>query len=111
LTLPDSKAFSFVENGTLSGYGVIRKCRQGYKIGPLFANSKEIASNLLLTLIDSVEANELFYLDIPEINKQALELVSEFQMNKVFETARMYSKSFPEIDLKKVFGITSFELG
>jgi hypothetical protein len=48
---------------------------------------------------------------IPDINKEAVALTQEFNMDKVFETARMYSKSFPEIELGKIFGITSFELG
>jgi hypothetical protein len=111
LTLPDSNAFAAILNETLSGFGVIRKCRRGYKIGPLFADTKKIARQLLISLVDSVENGALFYLDVPDINKQALELTDEFQLHKVFETARMYSKSFPAIELEKLFGITSFELG
>ena len=111
LSLPESNAFVSIHEGDIAGYGVIRRCRQGYKIGPLFADSKEIARQLLLTLTGSVELGELFYLDIPEPNPGAIELTTEFGMSKVFETARMYSKSFPSIDLNKVFGITSFELG
>ena len=111
LTLPDSNAFASILDKTLTGYGVIRKCRQGYKIGPLFADTIEIARQILLSLLDSVESDMRFYIDIPEVNKQALELTMEFNMIKVFETARMYSKSFPAIELGKVFGITSFELG
>jgi GNAT superfamily N-acetyltransferase len=111
LNLPESNAFAFVQDGKLSGYGVIRKCRKGYKVGPLFADSEFIAGQLLITLIDSVEPGSQYYLDIPDINKEAVALTQEFNMEKVFETARMYSKSFPEIELGKIFGITSFELG
>jgi hypothetical protein len=108
---PGSRAFAALYNGEISGYGVIRKCRQGYKIGPLFANSKEVANHLLLSLIRSVPSGEAFYLDIPDANAKAVELVGEFQLHKVFETARMYSTYFPNIDMNNVFGITSFELG
>jgi hypothetical protein len=32
-------------------------------------------------------------------------------MKPSFETARMYNRGEPDIDLSKVFGITTFELG
>jgi hypothetical protein len=32
-------------------------------------------------------------------------------MKRVFETARMYTGPDPRIELNKVFGVTSFELG
>jgi len=108
---PEGAAFAAANDGVISGYGVIRRCRKGYKIGPLFADSKEIADQLLQSLAGSVLPNEAFYLDIPDVNALAIELVNNFSMRKVFETARMYSKSSPNIDLKKIFGITSFELG
>ena len=38
LQLPESCAIACLESGQLRGYGVIRKCCQGYKIGPLFAD-------------------------------------------------------------------------
>ena len=51
------------------------------------------------------------FLDIPEVNKDSLELVNKYKMKPIFETARMYTKKPPEINLNKVFGITTFELG
>ncbi len=32
-------------------------------------------------------------------------------MQPVFETARMYSRNNPTIDLNAVYGVTTFELG
>ena len=32
-------------------------------------------------------------------------------MKPMFETARMYTKGKPNIDLQRVFGVTTFELG
>lgn len=40
---PDSYACAVLEDGELKGYGVIRKCWKGYKVGPLFADDKDIA--------------------------------------------------------------------
>jgi hypothetical protein len=107
---PDSAALGYLKNGRLSGYGVIRKCRKGHKIGPLFADHEAIAENLLLALTGKITGEE-FFLDIPEPNAQACQLVKGHNMQKVFETARMYSGEAPSLSLEKIFGVTSFELG
>ena len=44
------KIMGFVDAGRLKGYGVLRKCRVGYKIGPLFADQPEIAEALFAAL-------------------------------------------------------------
>jgi GNAT superfamily N-acetyltransferase len=107
---PDSHAFAALEEGKLKGYGVIRKCWQGYKIGPLFADNQKIAENIFLALRASVP-DEAVYLDVPEPNRKAVELAEKYGMEVMFKTIRMYSKEKPDIKLEKVYGVTSFELG
>ena len=107
---PESLTLGFLKNSKLLGYGMIRRCVTGYKIGPLFANSKIIAEDLFEKLNNFAVGSPIF-LDIPEINKEAFELVYKYKMKPMFETARMYTKKPPEINLNKVFGITTFELG
>src|SRR3989344_3891679 len=34
--MEDSQAFKYTEGTEIKGYGVVRKCQKGYKIGPLF---------------------------------------------------------------------------
>jgi hypothetical protein len=111
ISMPLSDTLVASTNGKIDGYGTIRRCRKGYKIGPLFANTYQTAHDLLCTLLGTVQPYELFYLDIPDINNNARLLVKQLGMVKVFETARMYSNSSPDIDLDKIYGITSFELG
>jgi GNAT superfamily N-acetyltransferase len=104
-------ALVFKEGVEIKGYGVMRPCFQGYKIGPLFAENAEIAEQLLNGLSGSLPEGSTFYLDIPEPNAEANMLVKRYQMKKVFETARMYNRAAPELPLDRIFGITSFELG
>mmetsp|Transcript_11611 Transcript_11611/g.13660 ORF Transcript_11611/g.13660 Transcript_11611/m.13660 type:complete len:290 (-) Transcript_11611:112-981(-) len=106
-----STALASWRDGDLLGYGVIRPCRNGYKIGPLFADTAEIAESLLLGLQSSVRSGEPFYLDFPEGNEAALVLVMKYKMRKVFDTARMYTADFPTLPLSRIYGVTSFELG
>jgi ribosomal protein S18 acetylase RimI-like enzyme len=110
-TLPTSKALAYLDHDTLAGYGVIRQCRQGYKIGPLFADNAEIAEALFTSLTHYADEGSQVYLDVPEVNPAALVLVERHGMNKVFETARMYTQTQPDLALDRLFGVTTFELG
>ncbi|OGV36371.1 MAG: hypothetical protein A2020_02535 [Lentisphaerae bacterium GWF2_45_14] len=112
LVMPES--FAFASPGTASeinAYGLARKCRTGYKIGPLFAESVEIAEKILSALCSSLPTGTRFYLDIPAVNENAVKLALNNNMKAVFRTARMYLRKLPDIPLKNVFGITSYELG
>ena len=108
---PESHALGIMQDGKLEGYGVIRKCRVGYKIGPLFANTPESAESLFLALNAAIKPSEPVYLDVPEVNGAAVALAEGHNMTAVFETARMYTVEPPDIPLEQVFGVTSFELG
>ena len=107
---PDSYAFAALEERDLKGYGVIRKCRVGYKIGPLFADDQDTAEKIFRALRASVP-EETIYLDVPEPNKKAMEIAKKYHMNVMFKTIRMYSRKEPDIRLDRVYGVTSFEFG
>jgi len=111
LTQPESMALAALQDKQITAYGVIRKCRIGYKIGSLFADNKDIANKLYLALCHFVKPGTKVYLDVPEVNKTAIELAESYGMQKVFGTARMYTKFQPDIDINKIFGVTTFELG
>ncbi|NTW24450.1 MAG: GNAT family N-acetyltransferase [Lentimicrobium sp.] len=111
LSLPESFAFAYIAQDKVRGYIVLRKCRTGYKIGPLFADSPDIAENLLFHTLYQLPAGTVFFIDIPEVNPDALRIIQKTSLQKVFETARMYTDSFPRLDISKIYGVTSFELG
>ncbi|NET51579.1 MAG: hypothetical protein F6K09_23570 [Merismopedia sp. SIO2A8] len=119
ITQPEHYGLAVLEQNALAGYGVIRPCHTGYRIGPLFANTADIAHHLFCGLCDRVPPNIPFYLDAPVINKAAIALVERYQMTPVFEAARMYRGAEQTIrplleqhdGTGRVFGITTFELG
>jgi len=100
-----------LKSDQVCAYGVIRPCGSGYKIGPLFAQTTKQAYNLILALCASLEPGVLVYIDPPANNPQAITLIESLGMKMVFETARMYKGTAPELPLSAIFGITSFELG
>jgi hypothetical protein len=101
-----------VEDGRLRGWGVIRRCRTGHKVGPLVADEAAIAGSLFDSLTGLVDPGDEVFLDVPLPNDDAVALATERGMDVVFETARMYANgAAPPIELDRVFGITTFELG
>ncbi len=109
-TLPDSFSRVARRDAEIVGYGTIRRCREGWKIGPLFANDIAVAKRLFQDL-RSHAAGEHIYLDVPTSNLAAVGLATEAGMGVVFETARMYPRGRPAFAAGRVFGVTSFELG
>lgn len=111
IAMPNAKGLAFCgKDEGLHGYGVIRKCKAGYKIGPLFAQEPAIAIDLFEGLKSLAPGNEIF-LDVPNTNLNALNLAKSYGMEKVFETIRMYNRILLSPNLGYTYGVTSFELG
>ncbi len=98
------------DDGALIGYGMLRPCHYGYKIGPLFADDAETAEALFTTLAGRAGDAE-FFIDVPDVNEPGTDIVKKYGLTPVFETARMYSKGAPQVALDTVFGTTTLELG
>lgn len=111
LTQPHSYSLGILQGETITGYGMLRACRSGYKIGPLFADTPEQADSLFSSLKAKVPVGQPFYLDVPEPNAAAVTLAHRYHMINTFETARMYNAPPPSLPVEKIFGVTTFELG
>lgn len=110
ISAPNATGFAVMNDAKMAGYGVVRQCINGSKIGPLFADTPEIADRLYRGLAATAGPGPLF-LDVPEPNKAAVEFARTHEMSPVFETGRMYTKEPPNLPLHEIYGITTFELG
>ena len=108
---PPGRALACVTNGALAGYGVVRECAVGAKVGPLFADDEEIADLLLTGLIAAARPSGDVFVDIPAANAAAGRLRASREMEPSFETVRMYRGGRPPEDTDRVFGVTTFEFG
>lgn len=111
LAQPQGRGLAVVERGRLAGYGVVRPCRSGWKVGPLCADAPELAAALLAGLAAYVPRDAPMFLDVPEPNAAGVALAERRGMSVAFETARMYTGRAPDLPLSRLFGVTSFELG
>ena len=92
-------------------FGTLRPCRDGYKVGPLVADSDGAARVVLARLMEALPEGAAMVLDVPELNAPGVALARELGLEPVFETARMYRGAAPELDVARIFGVTTFELG
>ena len=111
LSQPNAHCLGIMVDGKLSGYAVMRPCRSGYKIGPLYADQPELAEQLFSALKARAKPSDPVVLDVPEVNPEAVALVKRHGMTLVFETARMYMGGMFDLPLDRIFGLTSFEIG
>lgn len=110
LNMLDGKTFKYIEDDKLKGFAFVRRANKGYKICPLFADDESIAEELYKACLNSV-VGEPLYLDIPMVNSSAINLTKKYNTTYVFECARMYYGKAPKVEINKIFGITTFELG
>jgi GNAT superfamily N-acetyltransferase len=95
----------------LAGFGVIRPAAEGWKIGPLYANSTLIAETILQGLIETIPIGQPIFMEVPDPNEHAVKLMERFQMEPVFTGTRMYTGDPPPYLIDKIFGLLSWEVG
>ena len=101
------------ENGNCHGFGRIRPCLlqdgEGWRIGPLLADSPGLAAYLIRKLQQRHPGALL--IDTPGFNSAAKELMLTLGFRAESETMRMYRGGLPEVDLTDVFALACLELG
>lgn len=90
--------------------GVMRACREGWKIGPLHATSEDAAERLLSDLASLAEGRPIMF-DAPEDTPQAAAIARSLGLSPVFETARMWRGAPPQRETGVEYGSATLELG
>ena len=111
IDMPEATGLACLDGHRLTGWGVIRRCRDGHKIGPLVADTHDVATAVYAALCARVPGTDPVFLDVPVPSARAVALAEDCAMQPVFRTARMYTGPAPACELDRVYGITTFELG
>lgn len=109
LDQPASETACYVDNKQVKGLGLIRASRQGYRIGPLYADNPEIGVSLLQYLACKAGHNPI-YMDIPEGNSVASEVAQQFGMKSVFSRMRYYTGQGWELPIPNIFAMTGLDI-
>ncbi|WEJ58730.1 GNAT family N-acetyltransferase [Devosia sp. FJ2-5-3] len=103
--VPPHRSIFHADAGHMQAYAVLRPCRDGAKIGPLFAGTTPMAFELVSSLSGPV------HIDVPAMHTDWLAALRQLGFTPGFSTRRMYRGSPPQMDLSRVFGVTTLELG
>ncbi|ABX08892.1 GNAT family N-acetyltransferase [Prochlorococcus marinus] len=99
--------------GSCVGFGRIRKCLLkkgiGWRIGPLIADTPELASILLKSLL--LRHPGVILIDTPGLNPLADNLMKELGFKSLSHTMRMYKGTQPSVSMKEIYGLACLELG
>lgn len=121
-TKPETLSYVYLQNDKVAGF-VVASARvvgtakegepTGYRMGPLYADDKNIAKALLATVIKHSLNNRPLMLDVPANNIEGLKtLLTEAGFALFFKSAKMYTKPEAVVSRQdeKVFGITSLTI-
>ena len=106
---PPHHALAAITSQGTNGYAVARLCRDGFKIGPLFADDMETALHLIESLAIACEGD--LNIDVPATKTDFIAALDAAGFSPTFTTRRMYKGPPPQLGLERVFGVTSLELG
>ena len=96
------------------GFGRIRPCvlddnEQGWRIGPLLADTPPLAELLIRELVGDLDTQIL--LDCSNLNPYANYLLSSLGFEEISKTYRMYKGIQPSCPMNQVYGLACLELG
>lgn len=115
LTHENIKGFVIQNDNHVMGFGFIRPCIKGYRIGPLMAEDINTAKSLITALVNSVN-NRLIIIDSPAVNNERERLMKDLGFSRVEEsdTIAMISGPLPcnfLDNIDRYYAIFSLEIG
>ena len=110
LEQPGLETACLVEKGLLKGYGCMRRCREGWRLGPVFAREPRAAEKILKHLACKT-AGEPAMLELPEPNQEAVRLAFRLGMFPAGVRRRFYKGGPPAFPLEQIYGYTTLDIG
>lgn len=114
LNHPSGKVIALIDKyNHCHGFARIRPCLlpagEGWRIGPILADTPRLAEVLILNLL--IEHKGVILIDSPERNHNAQSLLSSLGFREISATTRMYKGSHKAVLTKDVYGLACLELG
>jgi ribosomal-protein-alanine N-acetyltransferase len=111
---PSGKVIALIDKyNHCHGFARIRPCLlpagEGWRIGPILADSPVLAKALILNLL--IEHKGVILIDSPQRNDNSQSLLSSLGFREISATTRMYKGSHKVVLTKDVYGLACLELG
>ncbi|MDR0468829.1 MAG: GNAT family N-acetyltransferase [Peptococcaceae bacterium] len=110
LATPAMISLCLLKEGELQGWGCMRRCRNGWRLGPVFAKHYEHAEELVRHFALSTVAENV-YMDITDSNVQAIRLAFAMGMTPWEARVKLYRGEYIKEPLDQIFGFTTVDIG
>ena len=110
LETPAMVSLCLLKEGEIRGWGCMRRCRKGWRLGPVFARSETYAEELLRHFAVKTIA-ESVYMEVAESNSQAIRLAFAMGMTPWEARLRLYRGELIEEPFDQIFGFTTVDIG
>lgn len=115
LQKPETNGLVFMDDNVIKGFGLIRRCVRGFRIGSLVADTPEIAQSLIAELLVFAQ-RETIFIDVPDSNPHGISCMNAFHAVRTpqEDTITMikgtgYSNYLNQ--RKRQYGLFSLEIG
>ncbi|KMK65722.1 GNAT family N-acetyltransferase [Puniceibacterium sp. IMCC21224] len=106
---PTRRTRVLCRHGAVAGYGTVRRCRDGVKVGPFWAIDSAAAEALLADLAAVFGVTEYIF-DLPDSATDFREMLAARGFVSTFDTARMYLGPAPVAAPAMFQAVTTLEL-
>lgn len=110
LETPAMESLCILKEGEIQGWGCMRRCRLGWRLGPVFAREYPYAEELVRHFAVKTIAEEV-YIDIPESNAQAIKLAFAMGMTPLDARLRLVKGEGLREPLDQIYGFTTLDIG
>ena len=110
LETPAMESLCLLEDGEIRGWGCMRRCRRGWRLGPVFALGYEYAEALVRRFAVKTIADDV-YMDIPETNVLAIRLAFSLGMTPLSARLRLYRGVQSPEPMDAIYGLTTQDIG
>jgi len=107
---PAMVCLCLLKEGELRGWGCMRRCRKGWRLGPVFAHSYDFAEELLRHFAMQTIA-ESVYIEVAEANVQAIRLAFAMGMTPWEARLKLYKGEQDTEPIDQIFGFTTVDIG
>ena len=109
LETPAMESLCILKDGEIRGWGCMRRCREGWRLGPVFAVDYMFAEGILRHFAVKTIAEDL-YMDIPENNVQAIKLAFSMGMTPLDARLRLRRGGQTQEPQDQIFGFTTLDI-
>ena len=110
LESPGADCMCLIKRGEILSWACMRRCRDGWRLGPVYAENYESAWELTRHMAAKT-LSERVYIDAPENNTNAIKLAFSLGLTPVGARARMFKNGHLDESYNGIYGFTTLDIG